>query len=86
MPPPFSLSHNTYLSNYMNTGTEKVLNRTREVVAIHKDRFVFSISLFVKKITQGGRQCFMGTMQVCSLTFCSLRRALRWMPGPCQPK
>lgn len=32
----------------------KVLDQNREVVAVHRDRYVFPVSLLVKKVQTGG--------------------------------
>lgn len=52
-PPPFSQQHGTYLKNYLTTGTPRVLDKRREVVAIHRDRYVFPIMLLVRKASAG---------------------------------
>lgn len=53
MPEPFSRSHNQYLRNYRTTGKAKILNSPREVVALHKEKYVFPIMLFVNKLASG---------------------------------
>ena len=65
MPAPFSQRHNTYLRNYANTEKAKVLGATREVVAMHQERYVFPVSLSVSKISGSGPDAiFMGVIKV----------------------
>ncbi|KAK9830511.1 hypothetical protein WJX72_012148 [[Myrmecia] bisecta] len=64
MPAPFSHRHNAYVRNYMTTGTKRVLDVTREVVALHKERHVFPITLAVTKVQQAnGETAFMGVIK-----------------------
>ncbi|KAK9807619.1 hypothetical protein WJX72_004477 [[Myrmecia] bisecta] len=64
MPAPFSHRHNAYVRNYMTTGTKRVLDITREVVALHKERHVFPIMLAVTKVQQAnGETAFMGVIK-----------------------
>lgn len=54
MPQPFSQRHNGYLRNYITTGKAKILDSVREVVAIHKDRYVFPLKIAVTKVSGTG--------------------------------
>ncbi|CAG9461681.1 unnamed protein product [Pedinophyceae sp. YPF-701] len=63
MPAPFSQQHPQYLKNYQTTGKAQVLNSVREVIAMHRDRFVFPIVLAVTKISQQGKDGFMGVIR-----------------------
>jgi len=54
MPAPFSQRHNGYLRNYLTTGKARILDSIREVVALHKDRFVFPIRLAVTRVSGSG--------------------------------
>ncbi|WIA28374.1 hypothetical protein OEZ86_010920 [Tetradesmus obliquus] len=56
MPQPFSMRHNSYLNNYITTGHAKLLDVTREVVALHKDRYVFPVTLTVSKLSGSGAE------------------------------
>ncbi|GFH20382.1 uncharacterized protein HaLaN_17493, partial [Haematococcus lacustris] len=40
VPPPFSRNHNNYVRNYIQTGQSKVLDKLREFVVLHKERYV----------------------------------------------
>lgn len=64
MPAPFSTQHNSYLRNYKMTGKAKILNKTREVIALHKERHVFPIRLSVTKIQQGDQDAYMAVIKV----------------------
>eukprot|EP00882_Tetradesmus_deserticola_P006573 GHRQ01006917.1.p1 GENE.GHRQ01006917.1~~GHRQ01006917.1.p1 ORF type:complete len:1485 (+),score=562.58 GHRQ01006917.1:723-5177(+) len=64
MPQPFSMRHNSYLSNYINTGHAKLLDLTREVVAMHKERYVFPLVLTVSKLSgSGAESTFMSVLK-----------------------
>ena len=54
MPAPFSQRHNGYLRNYLTTGKARILDSIREVVALHKERFVFPIRLAVTRVSGSG--------------------------------
>ena len=43
-----------YLRNYATTRVARILDTSREVVALHKQRFVFGVNLCVTPITLGG--------------------------------
>lgn len=65
MPQPFSGRHNGYLKSYLTTGKAKILDQQREVVAMHKERYVFPISVLVTKVSgQGADSMFMGVLKV----------------------
>ena len=57
MPAPHSQQHTSFIRNYLDSGKAKVLNSTRELQALHKDRFVFPVKLALTKIAQGGEAC-----------------------------
>ncbi|GLI68263.1 hypothetical protein VaNZ11_012618, partial [Volvox africanus] len=64
MPQPFSARHNTYLRNYVTTGKAKILDELREVVALHRDRYVFPIKILVSKSQGNGADAiFMGLLK-----------------------
>jgi PAS domain S-box-containing protein len=65
MPQPFSSRHNGYLRNYIATGKAKILDSVREVVALHKERYVFPLRLVVTKVSGAGQDSlFMGVLRV----------------------
>ncbi|GAX73193.1 hypothetical protein CEUSTIGMA_g646.t1 [Chlamydomonas eustigma] len=65
MPQPFSGRHNTYLRNYISTGKAKILDSSREILGLHKDRYVFPASLFVTKVSGDGMDSvFMGVFKI----------------------
>ncbi|KAL6754986.1 hypothetical protein V8C86DRAFT_270236 [Haematococcus lacustris] len=64
VPPPFSRNHNNYVRNYIQTGQSKVLDKLREFVVLHKERYVRPISVFVTKVSGIGEDSvFMGVFQ-----------------------
>ena len=47
MPPPFSQRHNGYLQHYKETGDVNILDQVKEVVALHNERRVFPVQMWV---------------------------------------
>ncbi|KAG2493141.1 hypothetical protein HYH03_008565 [Edaphochlamys debaryana] len=61
MPQPFSQRHPSYLQRYVAGGEPHILDTIREVVALHKDRFVFPMALCVTKLSgMGSDSVFLG--------------------------
>jgi PAS domain S-box-containing protein len=61
MPQPFSGRHNTYLRNYITTGKGKIIDSFREVLGLHKDKYVFPTRVLVTKVSgEGVDSVFMG--------------------------
>lgn len=54
MPQPFSGRHNSYLARYVSTGEPRILDSVRDVLGLHKDHFVFPLSLCVTKLSGSG--------------------------------
>lgn len=50
MPRPFSQQHDGYLQRYHATNQAHILNIESEVIALHRERYVFPILLLVKKL------------------------------------
>ncbi|PNH07141.1 Tiny macrocysts protein B, partial [Tetrabaena socialis] len=64
MPQPFSGRHNSYMRNYRATGKAKILDSPREVVALHRDHYVFPIKILVTKTQGNGADAlFMGLLK-----------------------
>jgi len=47
--------HAAYLRNYLTTRQPRILNRTVEVVGLHKAGHVFAVDACVTPITMGGK-------------------------------
>lgn len=63
MPPEFSSEHDTYVSNYLRTGVQRIIGIGREVRGRHSDGTVFPIELSVGEAsTPDGRQ-FIGIVR-----------------------
>ncbi|KAG2443224.1 hypothetical protein HYH02_009297 [Chlamydomonas schloesseri] len=61
MPQPFSQRHPSYLTRYVNGGEPHILDTVREVVALHKERYVFPMQLCVTKMSgTGSDSVFLG--------------------------
>ncbi|KAG2443202.1 hypothetical protein HYH02_009279 [Chlamydomonas schloesseri] len=61
MPQPFSQRHPGYLSRYVNGGEPHILDTVREVVALHKERYVFPMQLCVTRMSgTGSDSVFLG--------------------------
>ncbi|KAG2431591.1 hypothetical protein HYH02_013284 [Chlamydomonas schloesseri] len=54
MPQPFSQRHPGYMQRYVGGGEPHMLDSVREVVALHKERFVFPVQLCVTKLSGSG--------------------------------
>ncbi|KXZ46877.1 hypothetical protein GPECTOR_40g611 [Gonium pectorale] len=54
MPQPFSQRHPSYLARYASTGEPHILDSVREVLALHKDRYVFPMALCVTRMSGAG--------------------------------
>ncbi|KXZ42959.1 hypothetical protein GPECTOR_109g202 [Gonium pectorale] len=64
MPQPFSQRHPSYMSRYVGGGEPHILDSVREVVALHKDRYVFPVSLCVTKLSGvGADSVFLGLLR-----------------------
>ncbi|KAG2497902.1 hypothetical protein HYH03_004167 [Edaphochlamys debaryana] len=64
MPQPFSQRHNAYIGHYVQGGQPRMLDSVREVVGMHKDRFVFPLSLCVTKWSgMGADSVFLAVMR-----------------------
>ncbi|PNW76743.1 hypothetical protein CHLRE_11g469500v5 [Chlamydomonas reinhardtii] len=64
MPQPFSQRHASYLTRYVATAEPRILDSVREVVALHKERYVFPLSLCVTKMSgTGSDSVFLGVMR-----------------------
>ncbi|GLI70439.1 hypothetical protein VaNZ11_015349 [Volvox africanus] len=64
MPQPFNQRHDSYLARYIDGGEAHILDTVREVVALHKDRYVFPVDLCVTKMSgSGSDSVFLGVMR-----------------------
>ncbi|KAG2443479.1 hypothetical protein HXX76_001832 [Chlamydomonas incerta] len=54
MPQPFSQRHPGYMQRYVSGGEPHILDTVREVLALHKERFVFPMQLCVTKMSGTG--------------------------------
>lgn len=60
MPAPYKKNHDSYISNYLKTGSRKIIGIGREVEGIKKDGTIFPIRLAVSEIIIDGRRNFAG--------------------------
>lgn len=63
MPEPYHTEHDGYVSNYLKTGTTKVIGIGREVEARRKNAEIFPMDLSVSEITRNGRKLFIGVIR-----------------------
>jgi hypothetical protein len=58
-------SPDNYGLNMVETGKSKILNTVRDVVGLHKDRYVVPLKIAVTKVSgTGSDSLFMGALQV----------------------
>jgi len=63
MPQPFHSHHETFVQNYLNTGTKKIIGIIREVKAKKKDGTIFDIDLSVSEAKLESGHFFMGIIR-----------------------
>ncbi|ORY50478.1 hypothetical protein BCR33DRAFT_846941 [Rhizoclosmatium globosum] len=64
VPSPFSEPHDAYLHKYLDTGFAKVIDRSRQVLGLHKDGYLIPLILCVKHVVDGnGKQSFIGVIK-----------------------
>ena len=63
MPSPHRESHETYISNYLRTGKQKVIGKGHEVTAQRKDGTTFPIDLTVSEMNFGKQRLFTGIVR-----------------------
>ncbi|ETX12365.1 histidine kinase [Marinomonas ushuaiensis DSM 15871] len=54
MPEPYQREHDSYLSNYRNTGFKKAIGIEQEVTALHRDGHIFPIRLGIGEVKLDG--------------------------------
>lgn len=70
MPQPFSGRHNSYLQHYKDFPDQpRILDSVKEVVALHKDRTVFPVTICVTKLSGVGADAiFLGMLRPLSFS------------------
>ena len=63
MPEPYRSQQDSYLGNYLRTGTAKVIGFDREVAGRRKDGSTFPLELAVNEMRLGDRRLFLGTVR-----------------------
>lgn len=63
IPEPHRSEHDNYIANYLESGRGKILWRTREEVAMHKDGTLLPIELSISEIKADGTTLFTGIVR-----------------------
>ncbi|MGA2229729.1 MAG: PAS domain S-box protein [Tepidisphaeraceae bacterium] len=63
MPSPYHHEHDTYLANYLTSGSKKIIGIGREVTGLRKDGRSFPMELGVSEIVLGNRKVFTGIVR-----------------------
>ncbi|KZN28590.1 hypothetical protein N480_10895 [Pseudoalteromonas luteoviolacea S2607] len=63
MPEPYQSEHDSYLSNYHNTGVNKVIGIGREITGRRHNGYLFPMELGVNKMVVQGKTMFVGTVR-----------------------
>ncbi len=70
MPQPFSQRHNGYMARYVGGGEARLLDSVREVVGLHRERYVFPLNMCVTKLSgMGTDRCAGDRVCGCAWTF-----------------
>jgi hypothetical protein len=63
--PPFNARHAGYMRAYVTTGVAKAIGTTREVLGMHRERYVFPLLLGLSKVSGSGPDStFMAVIKV----------------------
>ncbi|EFJ48000.1 hypothetical protein VOLCADRAFT_91579 [Volvox carteri f. nagariensis] len=74
MPQPFSQRHAGYVQRCTSTGEPHILDTVREMVALHKDRYVFPTSLCVTRLSGvGSDSIFLGVIRPLPASLLNMR-------------
>ncbi len=63
MPEPYDREHDSYIANYLRTGSRQIIGIGREVLGKRQDGSVFPIHLAVSEIRVGRKQRFVGIIR-----------------------
>jgi len=63
MPDPYRSNHDRFLSQYLATGTAKIIGKRRELEAVRKDGSRFPIELAVTEMAVAGERQFVGVIR-----------------------
>ncbi|KAI9337574.1 hypothetical protein BDR26DRAFT_980806 [Obelidium mucronatum] len=64
IPSPFAEAHDGYLHKYLDTGFAKIIDRSRQVLGLHKEGHLLPMILCVKHaVDQQGKQSFIGVIK-----------------------
>ena len=74
MPPRYAERHDGFITNYLTTGTPRIIGIGREVEGLRKDGSEFPMDLSVGEFETGGESCFVGIVRDLSQRVAAERR------------
>lgn len=63
MPAPHQEKHDSYISSYLRTGVKRMIGRSNEVIAIHKDGHQFPLEISIAEMEMSGSKHFVAIVR-----------------------
>ncbi|KAI9218891.1 hypothetical protein BC828DRAFT_407184 [Blastocladiella britannica] len=63
VPAPFAEPHDEFMRLYLETGFSKIVERTRKVLAMHRNGYLIPVALAVKQVSRNKSTAFLGVIK-----------------------